>query len=61
MFENCTIKYRKFNNINSSIDIIHPEVDGVRKVINVPLSSANTDYKKIQEWVDEGNTIEAAD
>ena len=27
----------------------------------VPLDEANSDYKKIQEWVAEGNTIQEAD
>ena len=29
--------------------------------ITVPIDTANTDYIAIQEWVDEGNTIEEAD
>ena len=27
----------------------------------VPISTDNTDYQAIQEWVSEGNTIEEAD
>ena len=30
-------------------------------VVSVPLSSDNSDYQAIQEWVAEGNTIEDAD
>ena len=28
---------------------------------NVPLDTANTDYQAIQEWVEDGNTIQEAD
>tara|TARA_R100000995_G_scaffold83449_1_gene59417 strand:+ start:1793 stop:1966 length:174 start_codon:yes stop_codon:yes gene_type:complete len=28
---------------------------------SVPINEENTDYQKIQEWVADGNTIEAAD
>ena len=31
------------------------------RILFVPLDEANSDYKKIQEWVAEGNTIEEAD
>jgi hypothetical protein len=33
--------------------------DGIIK--SVPLDAENTDYQAILEWVDAGNTIEAAD
>ena len=35
--------------------------EGSNIVLSVPLSSDNTDYQAIQEWVAEGNTIEDAD
>ena len=31
------------------------------KKFSVPLDTANTSYQNIQEWVEEGNTIEEAD
>ena len=31
------------------------------KVYFVPKDNANSDYQKVLEWVDAGNTIEAAD
>ncbi len=30
-------------------------------VHNVPQNEANTDYQAIQQWVEDGNTIEEAD
>jgi hypothetical protein len=27
------------------------------KEFSVPLDEANTDYKKIQQWISEGNTV----
>ena len=27
------------------------------KIHTVPLDEANTDYKKIQQWISEGNTV----
>jgi len=33
--------------------------DGI--IRSVPLDAGNTDYQAILEWVDAGNTIEAAD
>ena len=41
---------------NSSITAV---IDGV--TMSVPLEPANRHYIAIQEWVDEGNTIEDAD
>ena len=41
---------------NSSITAV---IDGV--TMSVPLDPANRHYQAIQEWVDEGNTIEEAD
>jgi hypothetical protein len=61
MFDNCTIKYRNYNGIKSSIDIIYPSNSGVGFTKNVPLDPDNTDYQAIQEWVAKGNTIEEAD
>jgi hypothetical protein len=31
------------------------------KILWVPLTTANSDYIAVLEWVDEGNTIEEAD
>jgi len=42
--------------INVSVTIV---VDG--KTMSVPLDPANRHYQAIQEWVDEGNTIQEAD
>jgi len=35
--------------------------EGSNIVLSVPLDPNNTDYKAIQEWVAEGNTIQEAD
>ena len=62
MFENCTIK--KVNDPEGNyncIKIIHPKVNDTQKIILVPLSEENRHYQEIQEWVEEGNTIEEAD
>ena len=42
-----------------NINIIVTTTDS--KEFWVPLDNANTDYQAILEWVDAGNTIEAAD
>ena len=38
---------------------IKATIDG--KEVSVPLTTDNKDYVAIQEWVEEGNTIEDAD
>ena len=59
-----SIKY--FNNPDGSgsrtIEVTYPEnADGSRKKLCVPIAEDNTEYQQIQEWVEEGNTIEEAD
>ena len=49
-------KYFKSDGKNCSITTV---ING--KEWSVPLDPANTHYIAIQEWVAEGNTIEAAD
>ena len=62
MFENCTVKYNKRNEVNNSIQVIYPENgDGSHNELSIPLDEANTDYQNILKWVAEGNTIEEAD
>ena len=57
MFNNCTIKYDIYNGETVAIQVDYP--DGKRLL--VPLDPANRDYQDIQEWVAEGNTIEAGE
>ena len=44
---------------NKSNSTIKAVING--KEVFVPLTTDNKDYVAIQEWVDAGNTIEAAD
>ena len=58
MFEGCTIKYKKLDGIKTCIQVIYPQdSNGTKRILSVPLNPNNTDYQKIQEWVDAGNTI----
>ena len=50
-------KWHEFEGVKDGIILIY--ADGEQW--SVPLDSNNTDYKAIQEWVAEGNTIEKAD
>ena len=64
MFKGCTIKYNKspITGENCSIQVIYPaNGDGSVNILSVPLVEDNTDYKSIQLWVADGNTIEEAD
>ena len=58
------IKNAKYINIQGT-DIVNilvtDDVNGTDIVRSVPQDEANTDYQKILEWVEEGNTIEEAD
>jgi hypothetical protein len=54
--------------VKKNIDIRNNEVCsytvtyvGTNVVAGVPLDPANTEYQAIQEWVEDGNTIEDAD
>ena len=60
MFENCTVKYGKdmFGEKNICVKIIY--TDSPRE-LHIPIDNENTDYQKVLEWVEEGNTIEEAD
>ena len=54
------IKEAKYNSeFGRNINIMVTTTDS--KKFWVPLDNANTDYQAILEWVDAGNTIEAAD
>ena len=44
---------------NKSTDTIKATINGVE--VFVPINTNNKDYVAIQEWVEEGNTIEEAD
>ena len=64
MFEGCTIKYNKspMTEQNCSVQVTYPADDaGSIKTLSVPMNEENTDYQEILKWVDEGNTIQAAD
>ena len=62
-YKDCTIKYLSTSlKENDHIQIIYPaDENGKGRLKCVPISSANSDYVEIQEWVNEGNTIGAAD
>ena len=66
MFKDCTIKYNARDGKNVSIQVIYPEHDPVNKpteriVLSVPLNPDNRHYQDIQQWVEEGNTIQESD
>jgi len=52
-------KYQKDIFDSSVNDSIIAVIDGI--TVSVPLTVGNRHYDAIQEWVAEGNTIEAAD
>ena len=52
-------KYQKDIFDSSVNDSIIAVIDGI--TMSVPLTTGNRHYDAIQEWVAEGNTIEAAD
>jgi hypothetical protein len=54
------ITYQKGNDLNGTFCCINKKQDGVI-VMSIPLDPSNTDYQEYLEWVDEGNTAEAAD
>ena len=49
-------RYIKLNGENNIIEVV---IDGISMC--VPLEPDNAHYKEIQEWVEEGNTIEEAE
>ena len=52
------LKYLQENGVNVSVDVT--SLDPFRYTI--PLDEDNTDYQEVvKRWLDEGNTIEAAD
>tara|TARA_Y100001937_G_C6894198_1_gene230430 strand:- start:39 stop:215 length:177 start_codon:yes stop_codon:yes gene_type:complete len=54
-----TAKYCPKTKWESDISYITATIDGV--VMYVPIDINNIEYQAIQEWVAEGNKIEAAD
>ena len=64
MFEGCIIKYKKSPDTGevNQVSVMYPaDSDGKKKHLSIPLDENNADYQAIQEWVADGNTIEAAD
>jgi len=45
--------------VTGEIKTVIKTVDGIKCFI--PFDPANTDYQEYLKWVDEGNTVEAAD
>jgi len=58
-----SIKYKKYpkdpKTNKESNSIQKTNEDGT--ILSIPLVVGNTDYQEYLEWVDEGNTAEAAD
>jgi hypothetical protein len=53
---------KKMNNVYDNNNLDHYQVTTMDNIIcDVPIAEDNTDYQEIQEWVEEGNTIEEAD
>ena len=52
---------KKMNNIQNNQLGGYQLIDSKDKVYSVPLDEENTQYKEIQQWVADGNTIEEAD
>ena len=51
--------YKLFKNIDGRVTCVLTERKGL--VLSIPLSENNADYLEYKEWVDKGNTAEAAD
>jgi len=51
--------YKLFKNIDGKVTCVLTERKGL--VLSIPLSENNADYLEYKEWVDKGNTAEAAD
>jgi hypothetical protein len=55
-----TIETARFiANADGESDVIEMIIDGI--IMCVPINSDNRHYQAIQEWVADGNTIEAAE
>ena len=54
------MKYNKFMGSNVSVTVSFPK-EPTKSVMCVPMNNDNMDYQDILEWVEDGNTIEAAD
>ena len=54
-------KYKLVADRGRTISIIKQEDIPANTRVGIPLDPANTDYQEYLEWVDEGNTPEAAD
>ena len=52
---------KKINNIQNNQLGGYQLIDSKDKVYSVPLDEENKEYKKIQEWEADGNTIQEAD
>ena len=51
--------YKLFKNIDGVVTCVLREKNGL--VQSIPLSEDNRHYQEYQEWVEQGNTAEAAD
>ena len=56
-----TIKYKFVKTLDGRDACINKAEDGVNYRTSIPYDSDNTDYQEYLEWVDAGNTPEAAD
>ncbi len=58
-----TYEKYKLRNLKGTPDAVHPWINGAFDIkIAIPLNApGNIDYEAYKEWVDAGNTPEAAD
>ena len=54
-----TYKLNKLNSAGKQTTVTRTNADGTKSYI--PFDTANTDYQEYLEWVNAGNTPEAAD
>ena len=56
MFENCKLKYvKEVDGSNCAVQVNHQ--DGSGKFMSIPMDTDNTDYQKIQQWIENGGTV----
>jgi len=56
-----TFTYKLQKGLETEANSVTKLFTGTNKALNIPFDPANTDYQDYLEWVEAGNTAEAAD